>query len=141
MASALLSSRVLSAALFSCVLLGQAGCSDAAGSSSGTDASADALPSLGAADGRTLAELCQTLCEHAALYGCDGDSLFPCGIRSSNCIDMVATMPACHAAWMKNNACYADYPNPCDLVASAQACHSSYCTMRQICALPVSTCP
>jgi hypothetical protein len=135
------SSRLLSVALLSWAVFGQAACGHAGGSSDGTDASTDALPSLGTVDGRTLAELCQTLCEHAAQYGCDGDSLFPCGIRSSNCIDMFVTMPTCHDAWMKITACQADYPNPCDLTAAAQACHSSYCAMRKTCALPDPTCP
>jgi hypothetical protein len=141
MTRATISSRLLSAALLSCAVFGQAACNHPAGSPARTDASADASPNSGAADGRTLAELCQTLCEHAAQYGCDGDSLFPCGIRSSNCIDMAVTMPACHEAWMKTTACQADYPNPCDLTAVAQACHSLYCAMRKICALPDSTCP
>ena len=99
MSRELLSSRCLRTTLHICVLLGV--CNAGSESTSGTDASTGAPSNLGDVNGRTLTELCQTLCDHAGLNGCDGNSLFPCGSRSSNCIDMFVTIPTCHEAWMK----------------------------------------
>lgn len=92
-------------------------------------------------NGRTIQELCATMCAHAHEHGCDSDWLYLCDGNANNCADILVSEPDCHTAYVKYNACLADYPDPCDFAGMDATCLPTYCSMRHLCNLPDPKCP
>jgi hypothetical protein len=117
---------------------------DCGGGSSGhpsADGAATGPTLPGDINGRTIQDLCATLCAHAKEQGCETDWLYLCDVSANNCLDLFVSQPECHTAYLKDNACLADYSNPCDFQGMDAACLATYCSMRHICNLPDPKCP
>jgi len=119
-------------------------CACGGGGSSGhpsADGAATSPTLPGDINGRTLQDLCATICAHAHEHGCDTDWLYLCDGNVNNCLDLFVSQPECHMAYLKDTACQADYSNPCDFEGMAAACLATFCSMRHICSLPDPKCP